>query len=228
MIAIIGAMPEEINAIKEIMTKKVTEVFSKINFTKGIINDTECVVALSGVGKVNAAVCTQAAIMKYSPNIIINTGVAGALKESVKIGDIVLADFVMQHDIDTTAIGDVRALISSLNIVKIPCDNFTNKKITDLAKELNIPIHVGTVASGDQFICSKEKLLNIRDEFNAAACEMEAGSIGQVCYMNGVPFVVLKIISDNASEGSHSEYGKFKYLVAHKTTNLISHLVSKI
>lgn len=228
MIAIIGAMPEEINAIKEIMSSKITEVCSKISFTRGMINDTECVVALSGIGKVNAAVCTQVAIMKYSPDIVINTGVAGALKENVKIGDIVLADFVMQHDIDTTAIGDVKALISTLNIVKIPCDSFTNKKIMDLTKELNIPIHVGTVASGDQFICSKEKLINIRDEFNAAVCEMEAGSIGQVCYMNDVPFVVLKIISDGAGEGSESEYSQFKYLVAHKTTDLISRLISKI
>ncbi len=228
MIAIIGAMPEEINAIKDIMTRKVTEVCSKITFTRGIINDTECVVALSGIGKVNSAVCTQTAIMKYSPDIVINTGVAGALREDVKIGDIVLADFVMQHDIDTTAIGDVKALISTLNIVKIPCDNFTNKKIANLAEKLNIPMRIGTVASGDQFICSKEKLLRIRDEFDAAVCEMEAGSIGQVCYMNDVPFVVLKIISDNAGNDSHSEYSQFKYLVAHKTTDLISHLVSKI
>lgn len=228
MIAIIGAMPEEINSIKEIMSSKITEVYSKISFTKGIINNIECVVALSGVGKVNAAVCTQAAIMRYSPDIVINTGVAGALKENIKIGDIVLANFVMQHDIDTTAVGDVKALISTLNIVKIPCNNFTNEKIIDLAKGLGVPLHIGTVASGDQFICSKEKLLNIRNEFNATACEMEAGSIGQVCYMNDVPFVVLKIISDNAIEGSQVEYSQFKYLVAHKTTDLISHLISKI
>lgn len=228
MIAIIGAMPEEIHEIQNLMTDKTTEVHSKINFTKGIINNVECVVALSGVGKVNAAVCTQTAIMLYSPDIVINTGISGALRENIKIGDIVLADYVMQHDIDTTAIGDEKALISTLNIIKIPCDKFTNQKIKSLAKSLNYNIHIGTVASGDQFICNKEKLISIRDEFDAAACEMEAGSIGQVCYMNDVPLTVLKIISDNADNSSPSEYKKVKNIVANKTATLISNLVEHI
>lgn len=228
MIAIIGAMPEEISEIQKIMTEKVTEVYSKINFTKGIINGVECVVALSGIGKVNAAVCTQTTIMIYSPDIIINTGIAGALREDIKIGEIVLADYVMQHDIDTTAVGDEKALIPTLNIVKIPCDNYTNEKIKALSKSLEDTLHIGTIASGDQFICNREKLYDIRDKFNASVCEMEAGSIGQVCYMNSVPFVALKIISDNANEDSNIEYNKFKYLVAHKTTQLISQLISKM
>ena len=228
MIAIIGAMPEEIQEIQKNMTNKTTETVSKISFTKGKINGVECVVALSGVGKVNAAVCAQTIIMRYSPKIVINTGVAGAIKENIKIGDIVLANYVMQHDIDTTAIGDEKALISTLNIVRIPCDEAANEIIKDLVASSQQQIHFGTVATGDQFICKREKLISIRDEFDASVCEMEAGSIGQVCYMNDVPFVVLKIISDNASDSSQVEYNKFKNVVAQKTTALISDLVCKI
>ena len=221
MIGIIGAMQIEIDSIINLLTNTKCESFAHINFFSGKINNTDCVIALCGPGKVNAAICSQIMISKYNPQVIINIGVAGALKKNIKIGDIVLADFVVQHDMDTSSIGDARGFISGINLVTIPCSTSINEKIKSAAVQLNENIHIGIIATGDQFISNKEKLLDIKNTFKAIACEMEAGSIGHVCLVNNVDFAALKVISDNADENSSIDYEKFKIIVAKKTTLLI-------
>ena len=202
MIGIIGAMQIEIDSIINLLTNTKCESFAHINFFSGKINNTDCVI-------------------KYNPQVIINIGVAGALKKNIKIGDIVLADFVVQHDMDTSSIGDARGFISGINLVTIPCATSINEKIKSAAVQLNENIHIGIIATGDQFISNKEKLLDIKNTFKAIACEMEAGSIGHVCLVNNVDFAALKVISDNADENSSIDYEKFKIIVAKKTTLLI-------
>ncbi len=228
MIGIIGAMNIEIEAIKNLMTNIKTENIAHITFYIGKLNNVDCVASICGPGKVNAAICTQIMISKFSPKVIINTGVAGALTENIKIGDIVLANSVVQHDVDTSAVGDEKGFISGINIINIPCSRAINDKVISVCNELNEHIHVGIIATGDQFISSAEKLLHIKNTFNASACEMESGSIGHVCYVNNIDFIALRVISDNANTESHIDYNKFKFIVAEKTSHLIYKLVSLI
>ena len=218
----------EIEAIKNHMTTIKTENIAHINFYIGKLNGIDCVAAVCGPGKVNAAICTQIMISKFSPKTIINTGVAGALKENIEIGDIVLANSVVQHDMDTSAVGDEKGFISGINIINIPCSKIINNKIISICEKLNEHIHIGIIATGDQFISSMEKLSYIKNTFKASACEMEAGSIGHVCYVNNVDFVALRVISDNANSESHIDYNKFKFIVAEKTSHLICKLVNCI
>lgn len=228
MIGIIGAMDVEIESIKKLISNPECKSLAHINFFSGKISDVDCVVAVCGPGKVNAAICTQLMISNYNPKLIINTGIAGSAMPQIKIGDIVLADFVVQHDVDTSALGDARGLISGINLIQIPCAIDINETIKAIAKQLGETLHIGVIATGDQFISNSQKLADIKNTFNAAACEMEAGSIGHVCLVNGVKFAALRVISDNANEESHIDYNKFKFIVAERTTHLIANLIPEI
>ena len=174
LVGIIGAMDLEVQALKGLMDNAVVETISTIDFYKGNINGVETVVAVAGVGKVNAAVCSQTMILKYSPDIMINVGVAGGLSEEFKIGDIAVADSVVEHDMDTSPIGDPVGLISGINLVNIPCD----KKLADLMEQAvskvgTITSKRGVIASGDQFISKQEQRDRIKDNFGAIAAEMD-------------------------------------------------------
>ena len=139
LVGIIGAMDLEVQALKGLMDNAVVETISTIDFYKGNINGVETVVAVAGVGKVNAAVCSQTMILKYLPDIMINVGVAGGLSEEFKIGDIAVADSVVEHDMDTSPIGDPVGLISGINLVNIQFTRFsTNGQIYGFS--LTIPI----------------------------------------------------------------------------------------
>ncbi len=229
MTGIIGAMDIEVNGIIERMTDKTTETISGVKFTCGKLGQNECVVAKCGIGKVNAAVCTQTMIMKYSPEYIINTGIAGSTCRKTHIGYVVIAESVVQHDMDTTIIGDKpgELFLHDENIVNIPCSRELISKLEaacDAAGEKN---HVtGIVATGDQFIGGNEKRNSLNDRFGAIACEMEGGSIGQVCRINKIPFAVLRCISDSmSSEDDSMEYSAFSRLAADKTIEIITELM---
>lgn len=222
MIGIIGAMQIEVENIVSLMEAVEIEIFAHIKFYKGKINNSNCVVSVCAPGKVNAAVCTQLMITNYNPDVTINIGVAGSLKDDIKIEDVVVADSVVQHDVDTSAVGDERGFISGLGLVKIPCAKDVTEKIKLAAAQCNGNFYVGCIATGDQFISNKEKLLDIKNTFKAVACEMESGSIGQVCAMNNVKFAVLKVISDNADAGSGVDYEKFKMVASQKIAKIIA------
>ena len=213
LVGIIGAMDLEVQALKGLMDNAVVETISTIDFYKGNINGVETVVAVAGVGKVNAAVCSQTMILKYSPDIMINVGVAGGL----------------EHDMDTSPIGDPVGLISGINLVNIPCD----KKLADLMEQAvskvgTITSKRGVIASGDQFISKQEQRDRIKDNFGAIAAEMEGASIGHVCYMNGVPFGVLRAISDGANDDSHMDYPEFAKMAAANSIKIILELLNSI
>ena len=208
MIGIIGAMGIEIDKINEAMEEKKEITLSGILFTRGTLYGKDVVTAVCGVGKVFAAICAEAMIIKFAPDIIINTGVAGALNEELSIGDVVVADYVLQHDMDTSPLGDEVGLLSGINIVKIPSDKEVSDAISKCVAQ-NVKVIRGIIASGDQFIADKEKKTRIRALFNADACEMEGGAIGHAAYVNGVKFAVIRAISDSASEESQVDYPTF-------------------
>lgn len=229
MIGIIGAMSIEVETLKERMKDCTTEKIAGISFVHGILNGVECVAAHSSPGKVNAAVCTQILILKYQPTAIINTGVAGGIGANIHVGDLVVSSAVVQHDIDTTAVGDEMGLVSGINLVDIPASPSLVEKIKKLAPAIyDGQVHSGIIATGDQFISSSEKLAWIADTFGASACEMESGSIGQVCFLNGTDFAAIRAISDNGDENAGMSYAQFAEMAAHKSAELLYRLLPEL
>ena len=224
MIGIIVAMPLEAVGLKSAMTNKESNIISSIEFVKGKLHGIDCVLVICGPGKVNAAICTQTMILEYSPKFIINTGVAGAIGKDIHIGDIVIAKDVVQHDVDTTGLGDPKGFISGIKVIKINCCEKISQTIYKILKDQHFGsnIHVGTIATGDQFIESREKKEMIYNDFNALVCDMECGSIGQVCYMHNVDFVSIKAMSDNANESAELNFNEFAAEVAKSYVDLIN------
>lgn len=224
MIGVIGAMHIEVETIKSLMENKTAEKIGGVEFVKGTLHGREIVIAVCGIGKVAAAMCTQIMILKYSPDCIINTGVGGSLSTSLAIGDIAVAESLVQHDMDTSPLGDPVGLISGLNLVNIPADKRVAEVLLKGIETLeNVKGMTGVIASGDQFIASDEKKKFITDNFGAIVCEMEGASIAQVCFSNGVPFGVVRAVSDCADGSSHMDYGEFLPVAAANAAKLIEY-----
>lgn len=225
IIGIIAAMDSEIAAIKESMTDKTFEIISEIEFVKGNLCGKNAVVAKCGIGKVFAAICAQTMILKYSPCLVINTGVGGTLTDKLSIGDIAVASDVVQHDMDTSPLGDPVGLVSGINVIHFPADSRAVHLIGKAADKMGVNNVKGTVASGDQFIASKEKKAYIVENFGAVACEMEGAAIGHVCYVNDTPFAVIRAISDSADDSSHMDYGEFLKIAADRSFKVVTEFV---
>ena len=227
MIGIIGAMGIEIRALADLLENKKSETISGVEYMSGKIYGRDVVLAVCGIGKVFAAICTQTMILKYNPDVIINTGVAGTLADKLSIGDIAIADSVVQHDMDTSPLGDPVGLLSGINIVKIPTDSDTVSKIESCVKEIGVNYEKGTIASGDQFLASNEVKACIVDNFGAIAGEMEGGAIGHVCYVNQKPFCVLRAISDCADGSGAENYMEFLGKAAENATMIMARFIKE-
>ena len=226
MIGIIGAMAMEIETIAGQMEEKQTQTLAGRAFTTGKLAGVPCVVVQCGAGKVNAAMCAQALILLFHPEKIINIGVAGGIGPGVHIGDLVVADRVVQYDYDTTAIGEPMAYLSRVNRSDIPCDEALSAALRTAAPGVyEGTVHTGCVATGDRFVADGAFGLALGDRFGAIACEMEGGSIGQVCWLNGVPFAVLRAISDNANEEGSVDFNAFARESAEKSQRLLQQVI---
>ena len=221
MIGIIGAMQTEV----ELLISKIQEAnvknISGIDFVSGKIYEKDVVVAKCGIGKVFAALCAQTMILEYGVELVINTGVGGAIADELDIGDVAVSNFVVQHDMDTSALGDPIGLISGINVVEIAADTNTVNALLDAAAEVGAKCVVGTVASGDKFISGVEAKRKIKDTFGALVCEMEGAAIGQVCYVNKVPFCVIRAVSDKADGSSGVDYMTLVVGAAEKNANIV-------
>lgn len=224
MIGIIGAMAVEVEGLIAAMENKSPETVSRMTFWRGTLAGAECVVAQCGAGKVNSAVCAQTMILRYGASPIINTGVAGGVgSRAVRIGDLVVAEGVTQHDYDTTPIdGDKGRDLPILGRSVLETDARVSGLLADCAREVyNGNVHRGLIATGDQFIGGKERLHAIAERTGAIACEMEGGSIGQACALADVPFAVLRAISDNADDNAVDDFPKFAKESAEKSVALL-------
>jgi len=221
MIGIIAAMNVEMDSLRSYMKDTQTEVISGVTFVRGTLEGREVVTAVCGIGKVFAALCAQTMILRYAPDCIINTGVAGTLTDALDIGSIAVSSAMVQHDMDTSAIGDPVGLISGINIIEIPANSQLSEKLSVCAKEMDVKTVTGVIASGDQFVASSERKAFITEQFGAIACEMEGAAIGQVCYVNQVPFCVLRAISDSADGSSHMDYPVFVKMAAEQSVKLL-------
>ena len=205
---IIGAMDVEVEAIKAAMERAEEKIISSIPFTVGTLHGKPAILARCGIGKVNAAVCAQIMISVFGVDEIINTGVAGAVAHGIVQNDMVVASRFVQHDVDTSPIGDPVGFVSTVNKLYFEADKGIAERlraaIGDKAHTL-----VGTIATGDQFVADKRVTEKLRTLFDAAACDMEGGAIAQVCTLAGVPFGAVRCISDSADEQATMDYPDF-------------------
>ena len=221
MIGIIAAMEVELQSLRSLMQNPEEETISGLRFVRGTLEGRDVVTVVCGIGKVFAALTTQTMILRYAPEAIICTGVAGTLTQQLSIGDIAVSACVVQHDIDTSALGDPPGLISGLNLIELPAHAPLADRLTACANELGLRTLRGVIASGDQFIASAERKAEIVRQFGAIACEMEGGAVAQVCHVNGTPFCVLRAISDSADGSSHMDYPQFVRLAAEQSVRLV-------
>ncbi len=211
MIGIVCAEPQEIEAVASYMKNIKKTKVNSFEFLSGIWGNVQCSIVLSGIGKVSAAMCAQALILKYKPDAILNVGVAGAIEKNLEIGSIVIAKSVIQHDFDVSAFPNrKKGQIPGFSDISIPCTPWVRDLLIKCAKEIgNIKTHSGTILTGDQFINSEDKILELKNEFNGIACEMEGGSIAQVCSANKIDFGIIKSISDLANNNSPTDFKAF-------------------
>ena len=212
MLGIIGAMTEEVLHLKEAMEDVEIRTIATMDFYQGRLKGLDVVVVRSGIGKVNAAICTQILIDQYNVRRIINTGIAGSLRSSIDIGDIVLSRDAMQHDMDATGFGYKVGQIPQMEEFSFPSDEKLRKLAAKVCGEVNPEISVfeGRICSGDQFISDNDVKAKIISEFGGFAVEMEGAAIGQAAYLNGIPFLVVRAISDKADGSANMDYAEFE------------------
>ena len=227
-IGIIGAMSVEVEALKAKLEGLETIAVSGIEFHCGRLCGKDVVVARCGIGKVFAAMCAQTMIIKFGVTHLINTGVGGTLCEGLDILDVAIADGVVQHDMDTSPLGDPVGLISGINKVVLPTSSRLAALAEQAAKDMGKRCVVGIIASGDQFICSEQKKKYIVENFNAICCEMEGAAIGHVCYISGVDFAVIRCISDNASGEAEMEYPEMVSRAAVRSQALVESILESL
>jgi len=226
-IGIIGAMEEEITAIKNKMKIQNVRSISSLEFYVGILHGKEIVLVRAGIGKVNAAICTQILIDCFSIEAIINVGVAGGLGSNLKIGDIVISDEAVQHDVDATGFGYELGIIPRMKNSFFKSDrNLINiaKKASETLS-IDIGIYTGRILTGDQFISSIDKKKELEEKFNGLCAEMEGGAIAQTCYLNNIPFVIIRSISDNADDSAEVNFEEFSQLAAANSCKMIDKII---
>ncbi len=224
MIGIICAMQIEADGILALAQNTREETINDLRFISGTLNGKEIVTVVCGVGKVNAAMCAVTLINRYAPELVINSGVAGALSPLVSIGDLVIATKTVEHDMNTTALGEKQGEISFPDgkVTYFVCDKNASSLLAECARELpETKTAQGIIASGDIFVSDRRKRLLINDRFGAVACEMEGAAIGHVCHCCRVPYAVLRAISDDMDENKGVDFVRFCALAAEKTVAVI-------
>ena len=226
-IGVIGAMQSEVEGLVSIRDGVKCEKVGSVTFYVGQLFGKRVAVTQCGIGKVFAAIAAEALILTYSPDLLVNTGVGGALAQGLKTTDVVVADRLCQHDMDTSALGDPQGLVSGINKIFFDCDKKAVDIIMQAAREKGINAIVGTVATGDKFVASKGDKERIVSAFSASACEMEGCSVAQVAFVNKTPFAVIRAISDSADGEATMDYPTFMPIAAKISTALTTALIEK-
>lgn len=228
-LGIICAMEEELAPLKKIMSVGESRIKARMEFISGNINGLSVVMVVSGIGKVNAAVCAQILADDYEVSHLINVGVAGGVKDYIVPLDVVIATSLIQHDMDVTAFGLKRGEIPRFDDSVFRTDaTLTKLAIEGSQRNKAYGTYEGIIVSGDQFISSKDKIRDLSLVFDASACEMEGAAIAQAAYLNQIPFAVIRAISDNANTGASMDYEKFKDLAVDNTVAIILYIIEKL
>ena len=225
-IGIIAALDEEIEAIKKTMKEVSIKEIYELQFIQGRINEKDVVLVRCGVGKVNAARTTQILLNNFNIEYVVNVGTAGSLNESIEIGDIVIAEKLVQHDFDITAFNHEKGYIPNIGGKFVESDSYLIK----LAKEVgDESTHTGVIASGDIFCTEEAMSSKIATKFGALCVEMEGASIAQVCYLSHIPFLVIRSISDSPTGGDNTlTYEEFLKLSSYKVASYLKRMLDII
>lgn len=229
-IGIIGAMDVEVANLKEAMKTEREVVRAGMRFCEGTIGGTEVVVVQCGIGKVNAGLCVQILCDLFDVTHLINTGVAGSLDEEINVGDVVVSIDAMYHDMDVTGLGYVPGQVPQMDVLTFAADPMLREAAVKACREAapEIGVFEGRVVSGDQFICDRAKKNEIKKTFGGLCTEMEGAAIAQAAYVNGVPFVIVRAISDKADESVIVAYDVFEAQAARHCTSIIEHMVKSL
>jgi adenosylhomocysteine nucleosidase len=229
-IGIIGAMDEEIALYLEAMNGAKSTVKAGITYYQGEMEGKQVVLCKSGVGKVNAAVTTQTLIDHFHVDRVIFTGVAGAVHPELNIGDIVVSTDCVQHDIDVTALGFQPGQIPFTERWVWESDPALRTLAIQAGQDLEAGVRVvsGRILSGDQFVASREKVQWLYEQFQAHCTEMEGAAVGQVCAMNGVPFVIVRSMSDKADGSAHVNFVEFTKLASRRSYAIVTRMLRSL
>lgn len=228
-IGIIVAMQEELDEILNIMNNVTKEETNNIILYKGVIENKNIILVKSGVGKVNAARVTQILIDKLEVDVMINIGAAGALNPNLNIGDIVIANKLIQHDFDITAFGHNKGYITGVGEY-ISCDEELVNKLENVVnkeKSKEYKAIIGIIASGDIFCTEVKMKEKIYSKFNADCVEMEGAAIAQICYLANIPFIVIRSISDSPNGNNAIVFDEFVKLASKRCAQILKEFLKK-
>ena len=228
-LGIIGAMREEIETLVENLEETVSRKIAGSTFYEGKLEGLDVVIVQCGVGKVNAAICAQILCSSYGVTHLVNTGIAGSLCAELDIGDMVVSKDAMYHDVDCNTFGYPTGKVPGMDVIAFPADEAMIGYAFGAAEAVN-PGHtkLGRVASGDQFVSSKalkEKIIAITQ---GLCTEMEGAAIAQTAYRNGIPFVILRAISDKADDSAEMDYPTFERIAAHRCAEVTRNLAQQL
>jgi len=229
-IGIIGAMEEEVERLKDRMQNVSVSRIASMDFYEGSFDGTPVVVVRSGIGKVNAAICTQILADRFGIDMVINTGVAGSLRKEIDIADIVLSTDALQHDLDATGFGYKVGEIPQMERSVFEAD----KNLIDLAEEIckevlpSVGVHKGRIVSGDQFIWDTRKKEWLAETFNGYCTEMEGAAIAHAAYLNNIPFLIIRAISDKADHSAEMAFNEFEAIAIDNSVKLLTELIRRI
>lgn len=230
MLGIIGAMDTEVAKLKERMAEVEVVRAASMEFYSGKLNGAKTVVVRAGIGKVNAACCTQVLIDRFPVSCVINTGIAGSLRSEIDIGDIVLATDAVEHDMDVAVFGYAPGQVPGLPTDAFVADGQLRQIAKESCEKVNPEIHVyeGRIVSGDQFISSKEKKEWLIQTFGGFCTEMEGAAIAHVAYLNEIPFLVVRAISDKADDSAKVDYPVFEAKAVEHSVRLIEEMARRL
>lgn len=230
IIGIIGAMEEEVASLKEAMNIEETVEYASMQFCKGVLCGKNVVIVRSGIGKVNAGICTQILADKFQVDVLINTGIAGSLDAAIDIGDMVISTDLVEHDMDATIFGDPLGQVPRMDTFSFPADETLVKKAVAANEEVNpdIKTFTGRIVSGDQFVSSSEVKDRLVKNFQAKCTEMEGAAIAHAAYLNKISCVIIRAISDKADNSATMDYPTFEKQAIEHSVRLVQNLLPRI
>lgn len=224
---IIGAMPEELAALLEPLSRPNRSREGAFTLTRGRLDGHRVLVAQCGIGKVNAAALTTLMILRGAERLIF-TGVAGAVDPGLAVGDLVISRDAVQHDLDVTALGYARGQVPG-EAMSWPADPHLQTIALEAAQSLpGVKAVLGRIASGDQFVASAERVRWLRESLQATCVEMEGAAMAQVCAKWGVPFVIIRSISDTADHSAGTDFREFTPLAAERAVQVVRQILLRL
>lgn len=229
MLGIIGAMEEEVVKIKAQMQDVEVTTVAGMNFYRGTLSGHEVVVVQSGIGKVNAAICSQILVDRFPVTALVNTGIAGSLKNEINIGDVVLSVDALHHDMDGTCFGYPAGQVPQMDTLAFPADKALMELARECCEKVNpeVGIFTGRVLSGDQFIADKQKKEWMVENFQGICVEMEGAAIAQTAYRNQIPYLIIREISDKADDSAQMDYSEFEKNAIERSVRLVLELAAR-